>query len=145
MENDIYIGPFYGLAQYLRIIREVLTMVKPIIYNTLRRLAAEEGIDLCYLITKKGNVLVGLGDVKKSIEVSFGTLTATIYGASLQTNKILEEKYPRRILVEDMKGYMMLKYIDKNHFLVLRIKKEMDTKTLEKEIENACWTLSQEI
>jgi len=120
-------------------------MVKPIIYNTLRRLAAEEGIDLCYLITKKGNVLVGLGDVKKSIEVSFGTLTATIYGASLQTNKILEEKYPRRILVEDMKGYMMLKYIDKNHFLVLRIKKEMDTKTLEKEIENACWTLSQEI
>ncbi len=123
----------------------VLFMAKPIVYNTLRRLAAEDGIDLCYLITKKGHIMVSFGDIGKSIKESFGTLTATIYGASVQTNKLIKEKYPRRILVEDMKGYMILKFIDRDHFLVVRYSKNKDTEALEKEIESACWTLSQEM
>ncbi|GEM_PF-5141616 len=120
-------------------------MVKPIVYNTIRQLASEDGIDMCYLVTKKGRVLVGIGDISKGLQDSFGTLTATIFGASVQTNKLLKEKFPRRILVEDMRGYMLLKFIDRDHFLVVRFSKEKDTKQLEKEIESACWTLSQEM
>ncbi|MFO8109000.1 MAG: roadblock/LC7 domain-containing protein [Thermoplasmata archaeon] len=120
-------------------------MPRPIMYNTLRRLKEESEVDLCYLISKKGEVIVGFGDIKKSMVNSFGTLVATIYGASVQTNKILNEKFPKKILLEDFGGFMAINHVDDDHCIVVRYKKKKDIDAIEKAIENAAWTLSQEL
>ncbi len=120
-------------------------MVKPIMHNTLRRLKDKEGVDQCYLVSRRGKVLVGFGEINKTLEDTFGTLTATIYGASLQTNKILKEKFPRRILVEDIEGFMTIRHVDDHFFIVVKYKKDTDAQAVEKELETACWTLAQEL
>lgn len=120
-------------------------MVKPIMHNTLRRLKDKEGVDQCYLVSRRGKVLVGFGEINKTLEDTFGTLTATIYGASLQTNKILKEKFPKRILVEDIEGFMTIRHVDDHFFIVVKYKKDTDAQAVEKELETACWTLAQEL
>ncbi len=120
-------------------------MVKPVVFNLIRQLANEEGIEGCFLISKRGRLLAKVGDLDSSMEESFGTLSATIFGAALQTNKILEKKLPKQVLIDDRQGSTVLRTVDKNHFLLVRTGRTEDKKSLLKTIKNTSWNICQEI
>ncbi len=120
-------------------------MVKAAIYNSIKKLSNHEDVEFSLLMTKKGRVLVKTGMLGNIDLKELVTYTATLFAATVQTNKTLKKKFPKTVTVEDPDGYLILMTIDKNHVIVVRTTSIDDSDEMIKMIEGARWTILTEL
>jgi len=120
-------------------------MVKAAIMNSLRKLVSNQGVENCMVLTKTGVIRVTLGQISDSAKEDMGTFLATIYGGAIESNKLINKGYPKKVTIEDSEGYTIIRVIEKGLFLSIRVKLDTDLEKLSKEIENARWTILNEL
>jgi len=120
-------------------------MVKAAIYNSIKKLSNLDEVEFSILMEKKGRVLVKTGALNNVNMKELVTYTATLYAATIQTNKTLKKKFPKTITVEDPDGYLVLMTIDKNHVVVVRTTTLDDIDQMREKIESARWTILTEL
>ncbi len=120
-------------------------MVKPTVYNSIKKLSNHENVEFSLLMTKKGKLIVKTGMLGNIDIRELVTYTATLYAATIQTNKTLNKKFPKNITIGDPDGYMILMTVDKNHVIVVRTTSLDDLDKLMKMIESSRWTILTEL
>ncbi|MFW6141571.1 MAG: roadblock/LC7 domain-containing protein [Candidatus Saliniplasma sp.] len=120
-------------------------MVKAAIYNSIKKLSNHESVEFSLFMKKKGKLIVKSGMLRNIDIRELITYTATLYAATIQTNKTLKKKYPKTITIEDPDGYMILMTVDKNHVIVVRTTSLEDIDELMKMMESSRWTILTEL
>lgn len=101
-------------------------MPQAVILDTLKHLSALPTVSICCLIKKDGEIIASVGDISSLQIETFGIMSATIYGAATTANEQLDKKLPENIIIEDEGGGIIIKAVDKQHFLVIRAEDKDD-------------------
>ncbi|MFO7792642.1 MAG: roadblock/LC7 domain-containing protein [Candidatus Saliniplasma sp.] len=120
-------------------------MVKAAIYNSIKKLSNHEDVEFSLLMSKKGKVYVKTGMFGNINMRELVTYTATLYGASVQTNKTLKKKYPKHVIIADPDGHMILMTVDKNHVIVVRTTSADNLDEMMDKVESSRWTILTEL
>ena len=115
--------------------------MKPIVLNSIQKLSDNDEIESCLLISPKGKIKVKAGNTEKIKTHDFATLAATILGAAIESNKLIEGKFPKKISVEDPEGYTIIRVIDKNNILLVRTNSIDNPDDIFDKIESSRWSI----
>lgn len=115
--------------------------MKPVILNSMKKLSSSESIENCILMDRKGNIKIKSKNLEKDKASDFSTLIATILGTAIESNKVIETKFPKKISIEDVDGFTIIRVIDKNNILVVRAGSNSDIDNVLEEIETARWNM----
>jgi len=120
-------------------------MVKATIYNSVKKLSNHENVEFSLFMKKRGKLIVKAGMLGNINIRELVTYTATLYAATIQTNKTLKKKFPKTITIEDPDGYMVLMTVDKDHFIAVRTNSREDMDELKEMLESSRWAILTEL